>query len=150
MGRKIRGKRFRINVSLSAFVPKPHTPFQWESMVDVDSLDDKYRVVTSKIRYRDVKISWRPAELCMFDGWTSELNAELWASAMAEHGIDFDTVTNFTYRPDDALPWDHIQTGVTKRYLTEELARSRSEEFTSDCRDKCLACGVCGHVDTSH
>ncbi len=175
MGRKIRGKRFRINVSLSAFVPKPHTPFQWESMVDADSLDDKYRAVTSKIRYRDVKISWRPAELCMleallsrgdrrlgaviygawrrgarFDGWTSELNAELWASAMAEHGIDFDTVTNFTYRPDDALPWDHIQTGITKRYLTEELARSRSEEFTSDCRDKCLACGVCGHVDISH
>jgi len=174
MGRKIRGKRFKTNVSLSAFIPKPHTPFQWESVVSADALEDKYRATTSSVRHRDVKISWRPADLCMleallsrgdrraggviyaawrkgarFDGWTSELRSDLWAEAMAENEIDFGTVTDFAYGPGDALPWDHVNTGVTKRYLLEELRRSRSEEFTADCREQCLGCGVCAHVDIS-
>ncbi len=175
MGRKIRGKRFRANVSLSAFVPKPHTPFQWENMVDADSLDRKYRATTSAIRHRDVKISWREPDLCMleallargdrrvgrvvravweagarFDGWSSELRIDAWAKAMQEHGLEFDRVTDFEYGVGDPLPWDHISTGVTKKYLAGELERSRTAQFTADCRDECLGCGVCGHVDLSH
>jgi hypothetical protein len=68
---------------------------------------------------------------------------------MAENEIDFGTVTDFAYGPGDALPWDHVNTGVTKSYLLEELGRSRTEEFTADCREQCLGCGVCAHVDIS-
>jgi len=175
MGRKLRGKRFRVNLSLSAFVPKPHTPFQWESMVDAESLAKKYRATTSNVRHRDVKISWREPGLCMleallsrgdrklgevihkawragarFDGWSSELKVDAWARAMSECSVSFDRIASFPYGADDALPWDHIRTGVTKKYLRSELDRSRAAEFTADCRDNCLGCGVCGHVDISH
>jgi radical SAM family uncharacterized protein len=174
MGRKRRGKRFRTNVSLSAFVPKPHTPFQWENMVDAETLKGKYRATTSRVRDRDVKINWRDSELCMleallargdrrigkvvyaawkagarFDGWSSELKPDIWEKALLEAGVDIDLVTDFSYAPGDPLPWDHIRTGVTRKYLLKELERSRSAEFTADCRDKCLGCGVCGHVDIS-
>ncbi len=174
MGRKLRGKRFRTNISLSAFVPKPHTPFQWENVVDERNLQDKYSAITSRIRHRDVKISWREPSLCLleallsrgdrrtgdaiygawkrgarFDGWSSELNMDAWGQAMSECGIDFGRATNFMYGPDDALPWDHIESGVNKSYLLKELERSRTAEFTADCREKCLGCGVCGHVDLS-
>ena len=174
MGRKLRGKRFRTSISLSAFVPKAHTPFQWENMVDKQALETKYRATVSRIRHRDVKISWRDPELCLleamlsrgdrkvgevvysawrggarFDGWTSELNMEAWKRAMSECGVDFGRVTDFPYDPEDVLPWDHIQTGVEKRYLLKELERSRTGEFTADCREECAGCGVCGHVDLS-
>jgi radical SAM family uncharacterized protein len=175
MGRKLRGKRFRTNVSLSAFVPKPHTPFQWESMVDAETLEEKYRGITKIVRHRDVKISWRESTLCMlegllargdrrmasvilaawkrgarFDGWSSELKPDVWASALHECDIDLDRNTNFAYGPDDPLPWDHIYTGVKKSYLLKEKKRSRSAEFTADCREKCLGCGICGHVELSN
>ncbi len=174
MGRAIRGKKFRLNVSLSAFVPKPHTPFQWENMVDEESLRAKYSSVTSRVPYRDVKISWRDSFLCLleatlsrgdrrvsnliygawkagarFDGWSSELKPEAWRQGMSEAGIEFSRAVKFPYMPEDTLPWDHIESGVTKEYLLMERGRSRSEEFTADCRDVCLGCGVCGHVDLS-
>lgn len=175
MGRKLRGNRFRTSVSLSAFVPKPHTPFQWETMVDADTLRGKYRATTSRVRHRDVKINWRAPELCMleamlargdrrigkvvraawengarFDGWSSELRPDVWEKALLEAGVDIERAADFHCGPGDPLPWDHIQTGVSKKYLIKELERSRAAEFTADCRDKCLGCGVCGHVDISH
>ncbi|UCD57303.1 MAG: radical SAM protein, partial [Candidatus Hydrogenedentota bacterium] len=175
MGRKVRGRRFRINVSVSAFIPKPHTPFQWENVVDEEELRSKYSAITSSVRHRDVKINWREPVLCLleallsrgdrqvgnliynawkagakFDGWSSELNTEAWTSTMLECGIDFGRVTNFIYSTEEALPWDHIESGVSKSYLLEERERSRTAEFTADCRDRCLGCGVCGHVDLSH
>jgi radical SAM family uncharacterized protein len=175
MGRKIRGRRFHTNVSLSAFIPKPHTPFQWENVIDAVNLEQKYAAIMSHIRFRDVKINWREPFLCLleallsrgdrrlgklilgawrrgakFDGWSSELNTDAWRNAMSECGIDFSRVTSFPYDHDDMLPWDHISTGVEREYLLKELKRSRTAEFTADCREKCLECGVCGHVDLSH
>jgi radical SAM family uncharacterized protein len=175
LGRKISGKRFRTNVSLSAFVSKPHTPFQWENMVSEEDLQRKYKYITSRIPPRDVKVNWRETSLCLleallargdrrigkiilsawkagakFDAWSSELKFDAWKQAMSEHNINFETVTAFPYAPEDTLPWDHIQTGVTKKYLLKERERSRTAEFTSDCREKCLGCGVCGHVDLSY
>jgi radical SAM superfamily enzyme YgiQ (UPF0313 family) len=174
MGRTMRGKRFRTTVSLSAFIPKPHTPFQWENAVDAAALEEKYRAITSMIRCRDVKLNWRDPDLCLleallsrgdrrmgrlvyraweggarFDGWTSELKKEAWEAAMVECGIEADYMTRFPYGVDSVLPWDHIDTGVTKAYLKKEAERSRQAEFTADCRAECLGCGVCGHVDVS-
>ncbi len=175
MGRKIRKGRFGTHVSLSAFIPKPHTPFQWENLVTTEELQRKYSVVMSRLPYRDVKINWREPSLCLlegllsrgdrrigavvasawqagarFDAWTSELKSQTWERAMKENGIDFEGVTDFPYATDAPLPWDHIESGVTKQYLIRERQRSRTAEFTADCREKCLGCGVCGHVDLSH
>lgn len=175
MGRRLRGKRFRTNVSLSAFIPKPHTPFQWENGMSEGELRRKYSAITSRIPNRDVKINWREPSLCLleallargdrrlgrvirsaweagakFDAWSSELKYEVWKRAMSENGLDFGSVVAFPYGSGDALPWDHIRTGVTKEYLLNELERARSAEFTADCREHCLGCGVCGNVDLSH
>lgn len=174
LGRRLRGNRFRTNVSLSAFVPKPHTPFQWESVLNEEALNARYSAITSEVRHKDVKINWREPFLCLleallsrgdramgkliyrawkrgakFDGWSSELNTDAWTAAMAECGVAFSRVTDFPCSPDDALPWDHIQSGVTKLFLRRELKRSLTAEFTADCREKCMGCGVCGHVDLS-
>ncbi|MBI5116531.1 TIGR03960 family B12-binding radical SAM protein [Candidatus Poribacteria bacterium] len=175
LGRKARGNRFRANVSVSAFIPKAHTPFQWENMVGEDALRGKYSAITSRVRSRDVKLNWREPILCLleallargdrrvgnvvyeawragarFDGWSSELRVDAWRTAMTSCGADFGQVTDFAYRPEDSLPWDHVETGVTRSYLIQELEKSRSEQFTADCREQCLGCGVCGHVDLSH
>ncbi len=174
LGRRLRGNRFRTNVSLSAFVPKPHTPFQWESVLNEEALNARYSAITSEVRHKDVKINWREPFLCLleallsrgdramgkiiyrawkrgakFDGWSSELNTDAWTAAMSECGVAFSRVTDFPCGPDDALPWDHIQSGVTKLFLRRELKRSLTAEFTADCREKCMGCGVCGHVDLS-
>jgi radical SAM superfamily enzyme YgiQ (UPF0313 family) len=174
LGRKIRGKRFRANVSLSAFVPKPHTPFQWENMVSEENLGRIYSAIMGRIPYRDVKINWRESSLCLleallsrgdrrmgavilaawkagakFDAWSSELKPAAWEQAMRECGITFEGITSFPYGENDPLPWDHIESGVTRKYLLKERALSRSAEFTADCRQRCLGCGVCGHVDLS-
>jgi radical SAM superfamily enzyme YgiQ (UPF0313 family) len=175
MGRNIRRSRFRANVSLSAFVPKPHTPFQWENMVSEEDLKQKYAAVTSAIPYRDVKINWRESSLCMleallsrgdrrtgklilsawrngakFDAWSAELNLKAWEQAMSECETDFSGMTKFPYQENDALPWDHLKSGVSKKFLLKERDRSLSAEFTPDCRENCLGCGVRGDVELSY
>jgi len=162
-------------VSLSAFIPKPHTPFQWENMVAAETLEEKYRSITKTVRHRDIKISWRESMLCMleglfargdrriakvilaawkegarFDGWSSEFRPEAWTSALRKCGIALSRISDFAYAPEDPLPWDHIHTGVKKSYLTKEMKRSRLAEFTADCREECLGCGICGHVELSN
>lgn len=95
-----------------------------------------------------IRDAWKAG--ARFDGWTSELKLEMWTEAMAKNKIDFGEVTAFAYGTDDSLPWDHIDTGVKKSFLIEELERSRESKFTNDCREECLDCGVCGYVDLSH
>ncbi|MBI4830614.1 MAG: TIGR03960 family B12-binding radical SAM protein, partial [Candidatus Lindowbacteria bacterium] len=67
MGRKRRGKRFRSNVSVSAFIPKAHTPFQWEAMIGEETLRRKYSGITSRVRARDIKVNWREPMLCLLE-----------------------------------------------------------------------------------
>ncbi len=138
MGKRIAGARARINVAVSAFIPKPHTPYQWEQMAGEDELNDKYRFLRSRLRNRQISLSWRDTNLARleaafargdrrlgevvqrawqmgsrFDAWSSELKIDIWRKAWAESAIPFEFCGVPAPSPGDPLPWQHIDTGIT-------------------------------------
>ena len=167
IGRSHCGRRARVRVTLSAFVPKPHTPFQWEPLVPLAELARRTRVVVDQCRDRAVHLSWRePMQYrieallsrggrecgevveaavdagATFDSWTSEFDHGRWDRLLAERGID-PIADDWLARVDGPLPWDHVDAGVSKAFLQREWRQSRAGHFTEDCKtDICSACGV--------
>ncbi|HZK40618.1 MAG TPA: TIGR03960 family B12-binding radical SAM protein [Atribacterota bacterium] len=169
MGREITGRKVNINVSVSAFVPKPHTPFQWEAQEERESLFKKIRYLKNKLNWRNVSFSYpdidcsyleavfargdrRLGEVlerahhlgCKFDAWGEQFNFEAWQKAFNDCGLDMEFYANRVREKDEVLPWDHISCGVKKEYLLEEKEKALRGETTPDCRfENCTGCGVC-------
>jgi len=145
LGRKAAGGRARINVAVSAFIPKAHTPYQWERMADEDELREKYLFLRSRLRDKQVTLSWRDTALARleatfargdrrlgdltlrawelgarFDAWSTEMKVDLWRKAWEMSGIPFEFCDVPHPSPGDPLPWQHIDTGVTMSYLVKE------------------------------
>lgn len=163
------GKRPTVVVSVSGFVPKPHTPFQWEAAVRPDELQRRQRLLRSVLkgpglehRYHDAEVTQLEAvfargdrrlsaslELAFrkgmrFDAWPDRMNAEAWREVFAESGIDPEFYAHRERQKDEALPWDHLSPGVRKSYLWSEREKSRERALTVDCRGGvCTLCGVC-------
>lgn len=169
VGRSVGRRRPSVTVSASTFVPKPHTPFQWCSQITVEEIGRRQDLLRRECRKRKVDYKGHDAETsfmeaafskgdrrlgavvlrawqggCRFDGWTEFFQPERWKEAFAAEGLD---PSFYAYREiglDEVLPWDHIDTGVTKKYLLKEYQRSLEEEVTIDCRyAHCVGCGVC-------
>lgn len=162
------GKRFQINVSLSPFVPKAHTPFQWAAMLPPEeqlrrALLIKHAFLRQKfikIRYHTIESSLLEAVIsrgsesasawieqawrlgAKYDGWNESFNWENWTRAAEDAGHDYRAVLD-AFSPDAALPWDFIDLGVDKTWLGEEWKKAESGIPTIDCRNGCIACGVC-------
>ena len=165
------GDPFRfINVSLSTFVPKPHTPFQWFPQNTKEEIKAKLDFIKRAVPDRRIKLNWseprhsfleaviskgdrRQADVietavdmgCKFDGWMEFFDYEKWMAAFETHGLDPEW---YAYReiPEDApLPWDHLDCGVTKEYQLADWRRSLREVTIGDCRYE--ACGQCGILD---
>src|SRR4051812_27143069 len=163
------GGRFTVHVSASNFVPKPHTPFQWEGMSSPEQLRVKQEYLRRSIKGRQLRLSlhdtgtsllegalgrgdtvtadaietaWRAG--ARFDAWTEHHQPTVWRDAFAAHGR---SITEEATRERDALeplPWDHVRSGVTKEFLLDEWWASRAERATGDCRwDGCTDCGAC-------
>jgi radical SAM family uncharacterized protein len=169
MGREITGRKVNINVSVSAFVPKPHTPFQWEAQEERESLFKKIRYLKNKLNWRNVSFSYpdidrsyleaifargdrRLGEVlerahhlgCKFDAWREQFNFEAWEQAFKDCGLNMEFYANRVREEDEILPWDHISCGVKKEYLLEEKEKALRGETTPDCRfEDCTGCGVC-------
>ncbi|HHL39721.1 MAG TPA: TIGR03960 family B12-binding radical SAM protein [Deltaproteobacteria bacterium] len=169
-GRRVTGGRApQVNVSVSTFIPKPFTPFQWEPQVSrAESLDRQARL-RALVRRRRLNFRWHDARMselegvfsrgdrrlapvvlrafrkgCRFDGWSDELRWELWEEAFAEEGVDRSFYTTRRRARDEILPWDHIDTGIDKDFLLDEYDRALAVEQTPDCRsERCTMCGVC-------
>lgn len=164
-----------INLTLSNFVPKPHTPFQWfpqDSMVQLaqkrDYLRDKFRGVRGvKLNFTDPEISKLEGALskggreiadviesayrngAYLDAWDDVLNFEKWFDAFKAHGIDIETYTGVRLTdPAEPLPWDCIDVGLTKSWLQEEYRRAIQAAATTPCFEACSTCGVCGTYST--
>jgi len=145
LGKRIAGARARINVAVSAFIPKPHTPYQWEQMASEDELNEKYRFLRSRLRNRQISLSWRDTSLARleaafargdrrlgevvlkawqmgsrFDAWSTELNIDIWRKAWAESAIPFEFCQVPPPSPGDPLPWQHIDTGITTDYMMKQ------------------------------
>lgn len=157
----------RINVSVSPFVPKPGTPFQWVAQDGPEETRRKLGFLRDRIRDKLVKMSWRDAEVAQIEGvlargdrrlgrvilrawqsgatlegWSENYHHEIWLRALADEGLQPEQYTG-GYPLDAPLPWGHIDKGVTTRFLQDEYRRALGQEVTPDCRDgQCNRCGL--------
>ena len=158
-----------ITVSVSSFVPKPHTPFQWEAQDSLATLQEKQSYLRTKIRERGIVYNYHDAEIsfleavfakgdrrlgkvlleawrrgCRFDGWSEHFRYESWREAFREVGLIPEEIANVPLDPADPLPWDHLDSGVRKEYLLKERERAYQGQTTGDCRlTTCSVCGIC-------
>ena len=162
-------KRVNITASVSNFVPKPHTPYQWHEQMSIEETERKQRMLRdafrgmkgSTLRMHPPKKSYLEGFLSRGDEKTSELielaykigaklddyrdNFEIWKEAMAELGIEEKTYLG--ERPLDAkLAWDFVDVGVSKEFLVRELIKSEKQALTVDCREVCSGCGMKKHI----
>jgi radical SAM family uncharacterized protein len=163
-----RGKRgVSISVSTSLFVPKPHTPFQWEGQDSMEESARKVEVLRGEMRIKGVKYSWHDAKMshleaifargdrrlgpvileafrrgCRFDGWNDQLKFDTWIQTMEDLGLDAAFYVNRRRSFDEILPWDHIDMGITKEFLIREAEAAYRGEVSPDCLRGCMACGA--------
>ena len=161
--------RLQLNVSVTNFIPKPFTPFQWAAMAPREVLEQRRRLLRSAVPRRGVKLATRDvggsyleaalarggSELAeviegawrrgaRFDAWTERYRPDAWAGAFAATGLNAETLATTVLSVGSALPWDVIAGGVSAEYLAGEWEKARRGETTPDCRsDVCGACGVC-------
>lgn len=166
-GRKFHGYKAGVNVGVSTFIPKPHTPFQWESMDTLENIRAKIDLLHREMRGRGLRLRWneplesiyegfltrgdrRVADVverawrggAKFDAWQEHFSFEQWREAAAAEGLDIATYTHRQRPIDEVFPWEHIDVAVTRRFLTQDYLMSRQGETRVDCRDQCFACGI--------
>jgi radical SAM family uncharacterized protein/radical SAM-linked protein len=169
LSRRVRaGTRGQVNVSFAVFVPKAHTPFQWEPMLSLDESRDRVRFLRERLSGGGLKPKWnqpsssllegvlargdrRLAEVLRvvhvrggrFEGWSEQLDLPLWLRALAEAGLE--PAEYLRERSvDEVLPWAHLSSRVATSYFLKERERALAHETTPDCReDACGQCGVC-------
>jgi len=159
VAKEIEGRKrdAQVTCSVSSFVPKPHTPFQWCAMDDMAHLSGKQHELLQLSRRHKIRLKWHEAEVsylegilsrgdrrlgdlierayrkgCRFDGWDEHFRFDLWMEALAELGID-ESIYLGTLPVDAPLPWDHIDPGVTKEFLALEYRRSLKDRLSAPC-----------------
>lgn len=162
-----RPKGLGVTVSVSCFVPKPFTPFQWEKQDTFDELIRKQALLKGaitdrriKYAYHDAKVSFIEAVLArgdrrlapaiayladkgvMLDAWDEFFNYDLWIEAFEKCGIDPTFYTSRGFGLDEVLPWDIIDVGVTKAYLRRERDKAYEGKTTPSCAEHCSGCGA--------
>lgn len=172
---KLRKSRIRkssaINVSVSTFIPKAHTPFQWYPQISLEESEEKIGRIKNNLDISGINFKWQNPKAsfleglwargdrklngllvtayekeCKFDGWSDKFRYGLWEEAISSAGID---PAFYLFRKrtiSEHLPWDHIDVRVTKDFLISEFDRALLAETSDDCRNICNSCGVCDFV----
>ena len=164
-GRK--GGRFKLTVSVSNFVPKADTPFQWEAQDTVEEFRKKHNYLNERLKSKHISLNYHDNETssfeavlargdrrtskllyeawklgCKLDGWSEHYRPDLWASAFENSGIDRDFYTLRKRSFDEIFPWDIIDCLVTKDFMRSEAEKAYSGITTRDCRYGCVSCGI--------
>jgi len=167
VGKQIHGSKANVNIGVSTFIPKPHTPFQWVSVDTLSQINAKQALLKSQLRGHGLQLRWNsPDETLLeaflsrgdrrlgkvirrawelgdkFDAWQEQHKPEAWKQAFEEAGL---SIEFYTHRPrpvDEIFPWDHIDVALKKKFLVEDYLMSQRGETRVDCRDKCFACGI--------
>ena len=167
MPKQDRPRGVSVTISVSCFVPKPFTPFQWEKQDSFEELIKKQDhlkgcITDKKIRYtyHDAKVSFVEAVLArgdrrladaiellvdegaMFDAWDEYFDYDKWMSAFERTGVDPAYYTTRGFGLDEVLPWDMIDCGVTKEFLLRERKKAYEEKTTPSCAEHCNGCGA--------
>ena len=167
-GRRVIGNKAILNVGISTFIPKPHTPFQWSPADTREQIEAKQALLRREL-YRDkaIKVSLTPPNESLmeawlsrgdrrlgaviysawrrgarFDAWGDQFNFNAWLTAFDEIGLDPYFYTHRQRTRDEILPWDHIDAAVKKSFLWEDWQWSQNSRTRVDCRNHCFACGI--------
>ena len=165
--RSIVGGRARINVGISAFIPKPHTPFQWVPADDPDTLSQKINLLRDGFHKTSIKMTTNRSDSTQletwlsrgdrrlgqvifnawqngarFDAWGDQLNIQAWRDAFQQAGIDPLFYSQRERQLDEVFPWEHISIGVRKDFLKQDYAWSKEGKTRGDCREQCYYCGI--------
>ena len=157
----------RIHVATAYFVPKPHTPFQWEQQITPEEYLRRCKLLKSHFYSRSIEYNYHAPDLsrleavfargdrrlgavieeavkngARLDGWDEYFNYSIWFDALKNCGIDTEFYTTRGYGKDEILPWDTIDVGVTKKFLALERERAYKASITPDCREGCAGCGA--------
>ena len=157
----------RVHVATAYFVPKPHTPFQWEKQITPEEYLRRCRLLKSHFYSKSIEYDYHAPDLsrleavfargdrrlgavieeavkngAKLDGWDEYFNYSYWFDAMHKCGIDADHYTVRGYGEDEVLPWDTIDVGVSKKFLLRERKQAYADTVTPDCREKCAGCGA--------
>ncbi len=168
-GGRGKSRRRNINVSVGTFIPKPHTPFQWAPQISLQQARENLTWLKKELKIPGVQFKWQNPEIslleglwsrgdrrlsqllveaynkgCRFDGWGDKLRLDLWQTAIQEQGVDVDFYTRRERALDEPLPWDVIDSRVSKSFLQAEWQAAESGRMSGDCRQgDCNDCGVC-------
>ncbi len=167
IARRENPRGFGLTVSVGSFVPKPHTPFQWFAQDPMPILKEKQTYLRARLREARIDFKWHHVESsfleavftlggrevgaaialgqqrgCRFDGWTEQLKFDTWMEALEDAGVDPYAIANRPRGLDEPLPWDHIDCGVSKQFLTREHKKALQVKGTPDCHvGPCSNCG---------
>ncbi|KAA3658663.1 MAG: TIGR03960 family B12-binding radical SAM protein [Chloroflexi bacterium] len=166
-GRKIHGNKASVNVGVSTFIPKPHTPFQWEPMDQLENVFEKLSMLRHELRGQGLRLRWNDPNESMFEGflsrgdrrmanvverawrtgakfdaWAEHYDETKWQDALKAEALDPHFYTHRKRAIDEIFPWEHIDIAVTKKFLTEDYLMSQAQETRVDCRNQCFACGI--------
>ena len=157
----------RVHVATAYFVPKPHTPFQWEQQITPQEYLRRCRLLKSHFYSKSIEYDYHAPDLSQLeavfargdrrlgavieeavkngarlDGWDEYFDYAKWQDAFRKCGVDGDFYTVRGYGEDELLPWDTIDVGVTKKFLKLERKRAYEAKITPDCRHGCAGCGA--------
>ncbi|MDL2268009.1 TIGR03960 family B12-binding radical SAM protein [Desulfovibrio sp. OttesenSCG-928-G15] len=162
-------KRLQITAGISPFVPKPFTPFQWEAQISLAEIRRRIDyLLTAFKQEKRIKMRWHEPDMSFLEGifsradrrlspvvesayakggifasWMEGFSLAPWLEAMAEHGLDPENYTR-ERSLDEPLPWEHLNSGISKEFLLRERKRAIEGKTTEDCRySGCKECGVC-------
>ena len=164
-----------ISISVSVFIPKASTPFQWCAQTPDDEVKRRQQLLLKSVKNRAVRVHYHDAETSLleavlsragrdmatviegawrrgarFDAWTEQFSLARWEESAKECGIDLREIAQTPYDLDTVLPWEHVSPGVSRGFLQREYRRALAGETTADCtRSTCAGCGICPtlHVD---
>ena len=164
---KNKNRGVKITISTSCFIPKPHSPFQWEAQISIEEYLRRVNLLRANIVARNVTYNWHDAETSLIeallsrgdrrvadvleavwrdggrlDAWTDYFSYERWISACEKCGIDPAFYANRERALDEVLPWDMIDVGVRKEHLLNERRLCYESTLSPDCRKQCSACGA--------
>ena len=157
----------QVTFSVSCFIPKPFTPFQWEPQDTMAVLEEKQKFIGDCVKDKKIRYQHHDAKTChieailakgdrklapalalaceegfMFDAWTEFFDYDKWMDVFKRAGVDTDFYSTRRIPYDEILPWDIIDCGVTKEFLIRENKKAHEGYCTPNCREKCSGCGA--------
>jgi radical SAM-linked protein len=161
-------RKAQLNVGISSFVPKAHTPFQWERMTSTKQLNSIQQMLQQRIRHRAIQLKWHDVNTsylegvfargdrrlgqvlfeahqlgCRLDGWTEHFDFSKWLKAFEYTQVNPDDYVYREREEHEKFPWEHIRTGISRTYLWQERLKGLRAECTPPCTPGCQRCDLC-------